>query len=105
MLCPQMGYADTSMYLPSQEIRPQGPAQTVLVGTQSVLQATGLDLIMLNCLWFIIVGVWGSLRWFHVVCVWFNTSLGCIYVIVFMLCPLLYRVSPAYNLAILSSAC
>ena len=66
MLCPQMGYAETSMYLPFQEIRPWGPVWTVLVDTQSVLQGMGLDLIMLNC-GCIIVGAWGLLRWFHVV--------------------------------------
>ena len=52
----------------------------------------------------IIVGVRGSLRWFYVVHVWLNVSLSCIFIIVFILCPMLYRVGPAYNLAILSSA-
>ena len=50
MLCPQTGYAETSTYLQFQEIRLQGPTQTVLLGTQSALQTTGLDLVMLNCL-------------------------------------------------------
>ena len=77
MLCPQTGYVETSAYLPSQEIKPRGPAQTVLVDARSALQAVGLDLIMLSCLWFIIVVTWGSLRWFHVVCVWFHKSLSC----------------------------
>ena len=90
MLCPQMGYVETSTYLPSQEIRPQGPAQTVLVGAWSALQAVGLDLIMLNCLWFIIVSARGSLGWFHVARIWFHTSLGCIYIY-----HCLYIMSPA----------
>ena len=51
MLCPQKGYAETSKSLPFQEIRPQGPAQTISVDAWSAFQATGLDLIMLNCLW------------------------------------------------------
>ena len=95
---------ETSTYLPFQEIRPWGPTWTILVDAQSALKTTGLDLIMLNC-GCIIVEVWGSLGWFHIACIWFNMLLGCIFVIVILLCPLLYRVSPVYNLAILSSAC
>ena len=51
MLCPQTGYAETSTYLPFQEIKLRGPTRTVSVDARSALQAIGLDLIMLNCLW------------------------------------------------------
>ena len=56
MLCPQMGYAETSTYLPFQEIRPRGPAWIISVGARSALQAAGLDLIMLNCLFVVCHG-------------------------------------------------
>ena len=63
----------------------------------------GFNHVKLFVCGFIIVGAWGLLGWFHVMRVWFNILLGCIFVNVFILCPLPYCVSPAYNLAILSS--
>ena len=46
MLCPQTGYAETSMHLSFQEINPWGPAWTISVDTRSALQTAGSDLIM-----------------------------------------------------------
>ena len=103
-LCSQKGYTETSTYLPFQEIRPQGPARTISVVAQSALQTTGSDLIMLNCLWFYHYRCAGATQRvsYSTHMVQYITQL---YICLCILCPLLYRVSPLYNLAIQSSAC
>ena len=52
----------------------------------------------------IIVGAQRLLGWFHAALVWSSVSFGHMFIIVFILCTLLYHVSPVYNLAILRSA-
>ena len=102
MLCSQMGYAETSMHLPFQEIRLWGPAQTISVVAQSALQTTGSELIMLNCLWFCHYRCMGAARRVsYSVCM--VQYIAQLYICLYILCPLLYRVSPAYILAIQSS--
>ena len=66
-----------------------GPAQTIPINARSALQAVGLDLIMLNCLWF-----------YHCRCAgvaWMVSCSACMvqYITRLYICHCLYIMSPA----------
>ena len=83
----------------------RGPTQTVSFDAQLVFNTTEsvLPCKIVVC-GFVIVGVQRLLKGLYMVPLQFHTSLSCTFTCDFILCPLLYCVSPVCKLAILSSA-